>query len=266
VLAPDHDGSIAVSDLGVRFGAERVLDGVTFTISPGTSAAVIGPNGSGKTTLLNVLVGIVRPSEGTVSAGPVSSIAYVLQHREERSWLPLTAGEVVRMGRYARRGLLGRLQGADRRLIHQAAVRLEVDDLLARQFGELSGGQRQRVLLAQALVQEPSILLLDEPITGLDLASQQRILELIDTEVAAGTTVVITTHHLDEARHCDTVLLLAGRLVAAGRPGDVLQPGNLRTAFGDRLLGDHHGHQHSGDMLMIDDHGHGQDRLDRHRS
>jgi ABC-type Mn2+/Zn2+ transport system ATPase subunit len=243
-----------------------VLDDITFTIAPATSVAVVGPNGSGKTTLLNAIVGIVSPSQGTVLAGPVSSMAYVLQHRDRRSWLPLTAAEVLTMGCYARRGLVGRLRGHDRELIRRAARQLEVEGLLARQFGELSGGERQRVLLAQALVQEPSVLLLDEPITGLDLASQQRILDLIDDEVSSGTTVVITTHHLDEARHCDTVLLLAGYLIAAGPPHEVLQPANLRAAFGDRVLGDHRGHDHGGQLLVIDDHGHGQDLLDADRA
>jgi ABC-type Mn2+/Zn2+ transport system ATPase subunit len=253
--------SIAAEGLSVSFGHRPVLDRVSFTVPPGTSAAVIGPNGSGKTTLLNTIVGIVAPSAGSVSAGPVSGIAYVLQHRHTSSWLPLTAGEVLTMGRYAERGLLRRLRSRDRELIRRAADRMEVEGLLGRQFGELSGGQRQRVLLAQALVREPSVLLLDEPITGLDLASQQRILDLIDAEVAAGTTVLLTTHHLDEARHCDAVLLLAGRVVAFGPPDLVLQPTQLRSAFGDRMLGDHHGHDHGGDLLMIDDHGHGQEEL-----
>ena len=160
------------------------------------------------------------------------------------------------MGRYGRRGLLGRLTGADRRLIAEAAGRLEIDDLLDEPFGELSGGQKQRVLLAQALAQEPTVLLLDEPITGLDLASQQRILDLIEDETSRGNTVVITTHNLDEARHCDTVLLLATQLVATGPPDEVLTPSHLRTAFGDRVLGDHRGHDHAAELLIVDDHGH----------
>jgi len=247
-----------VRDLRVSFGDRLVLDDVSFDIEAGTSAAIIGPNGSGKTTLLNVLVGTVTAGRGTVSAGPPRSIAYVLQHRDARLWLPLTVNEVITMGRYGHRGLLGRLTSADRQLVATAAARLEVDDLLGRQFGELSGGQKQRVLLAQALAQDPSTLLLDEPITGLDLASQQRILDLLEEETARGTTVAITTHNLDEARHCDAVLLLAGRLVAAGPPDYVLIPDRLRDAFGTRVLGDHDGHDHRSELLVVDDHGHGQ--------
>ena len=95
--------------------------------------------------------------------------------------------------------------------------------MMRRPFGDLSGGQRQRVLVAQALVARPDLLLLDEPITGLDLASQQRILEVIADETAAGTSVVLSTHHLGEARHTDRVLLLAGCIVADGPPDEVLQ-------------------------------------------
>jgi ABC-type Mn2+/Zn2+ transport system ATPase subunit len=134
---------------------------------------------------------------------------------------------------------------------------MEVGDLLPRQVSGLSGGQRQRVLVAQALARRSQLLLLDEPITGLDLASQERILEVLDQETAAGRTVVVTTHNLDEARHCDRVLVLDRRLVAMGTPDEVLRPSVLREAYGGRLLGDHAGHEHAHDLIVVDDHGHG---------
>jgi ABC-type Mn2+/Zn2+ transport system ATPase subunit len=255
-MAPRPQGTITLDGVSVELGGRPVLDRIGATIAAGSAAAVIGPNGSGKTTLLNTIVGLVEPFEGQVDAGPPSSVAYVLQHHAGRAWLPLTAREVVTMGRYRHRGMLGRLRRADRAVIAEAATRLEIGDLLDRQYDELSGGQQQRVLLARALAQEPAALLLDEPITGLDLASQQRILDLIDEETTAGTTVVITTHNLDEARHCDTVLLLDRRLVAIGRPDDVLTPERLREAFGERVLGDHRDHDHASDLLLFDDPGH----------
>ena len=140
------------------------------------------------------------------------------------------------MGRFGRRGLLGRLRADDRDAIAAAARRLDVEALRKRPFGDLSGGQRQRVLVAQALASEPDLLLLDEPITGLDLPSQQRILDLIDEVTAAGAAVVLSTHHLGEARRTDVVVLLAGCLLAAGPPDEVLQPGLLAEAFGNRLV------------------------------
>jgi len=104
----------------------------------------------------------------------------------------------------------------------------------------------------------PPLLLLDEPITGLDLASQERILEVLEEETTRDVTVVLSTHHLDEARHCDRVLLLAGRLVADGSPDEVLRPDLLRRAFGERVLGDHASHDHAEGLLLLDEHGHGE--------
>lgn len=252
-----HRPAVRVTGLRVEYGPVVALHDVTFELAAGTSAALIGPNGSGKTTLLHSLAGLARPTAGTVDLAGDGTVAYVLQHPGERSWMPISVAEVVRMGRYAGRGLLGRLGRDDRDACREAMERMEVTDLASRQFGELSGGQRQRVLVAQALARRAALLLLDEPVTGLDLASQQRILDVLDEERAAGTTVVISTHHLDEARHCDLVLLLAGRLVAQGSPEEVLTEAHLREAYAGRLLGGHEHHAHAQDLLLLDDHGHG---------
>lgn len=254
---------VEVVDVTVSFGPVVALRSLDLHIAPGSSVALIGPNGSGKTTLLHLLAGMHRPDRGEVRVRDLGDhgVAYVLQAHGTGAWMPLTVLEVLRMGRFGSRGLLGRLRREDHRIVDEVAQRLEVGHLLGRQFGELSGGQRQRVRVAQALAQEPRLLLLDEPVTGLDLASQERILRLIDEEVARGTTVVISTHNLDEARHCEQVVLLAGRVVGVGPPAAVLTPDLLRQAYGGRLLGDHHGHDHGGELLVLDDHGHhhGQD-------
>jgi ABC-type Mn2+/Zn2+ transport system ATPase subunit len=128
-----------------------------------------------------------------------------------------------------------------------------VGELLARGFDELSGGQQQRVLVAQALVAEPSLLLLDEPITGLDLPSQATILRVMSEHAEAGGTVVFSTHHLAEARRADGVVLLAGEVVAHGAPGDVRRPELLASAFGGRVL------HVDESAVLVDDHGHGVD-------
>ncbi len=248
--------SVSFDAVSVRFGEVTAVDDVSFSADAGTAVALIGPNGSGKTTMLQLIAGLQDPSFGAVSRPPEVEVAYVTQHASTPSWLPISAYEIVRMGRFRRRGLLGRLDADDKQCISKAADRLEVDDLLNRTYGDLSGGQRQRIRLAQALAQEPNVLLLDEPITGLDLTSQQLILDVIDEEKAAGRLVFVTTHNLDEARHCDAVLLLNTRLVAAGAPNDVLTVEHLRSAFGNRLLGDHDGHDHASELLMFDDHGH----------
>ncbi len=248
--------ALVLTDITVRYGQKVALDNVSLTIEPGTSLALIGSNGSGKTTVLNVLAGLAKLASGSVAPRPMPPMAYVPQSAGKSHWLPITAREVLAMGRYPHKKLLGRLSAADRTILSEAAERLEISDLLDQQFGELSGGQKQRVLVAQAIAQQATVLLLDEPITGLDIPSQDRILELIEEETQRGTTVVITTHNLDEARHCDRVALLAKRLVAVGSPDVVLTPDLLRETFGDRVLGRHDGHDHDESLLVVDDHGH----------
>jgi ABC-type Mn2+/Zn2+ transport system ATPase subunit len=216
----------------VRYGSNCALDAVTFELQGGSSAALIGANGAGKTTLLHTLGGLVTPDEGSVASPEV--VAYMPHHQRLQAWMPLIVSEVINMGCYGTRGLFRRLDAVDRRSVQEAAERLDVVNLLRRQFGELSTGQRQRVLMAQLLVQQAGLLLLDEPITGLDRMSQRRITDVIDEERGRGAIVVFSTHHLDEARHCDYVLvLMSGRLMEQGPPEDILATEMLRAAASD---------------------------------
>jgi ABC-type Mn2+/Zn2+ transport system ATPase subunit len=210
--------------------------------------ALVGSNGSGKTTLLSTIAGLIKPTAGSITVK--GTVAMVTQSPDHHRWMPLTVDEVLRMGRYRARGLMGRLRASDRAIIADAADVLEVRHLRRRPFGELSGGQQQRVLVAQALAAQPDILLLDEPVTGLDLPSQLRILEVIDELAHDGQCVVFSTHHLAEARRVDRVLLMAGCVLADGAPEQVLVPSLLAEAFGGRLLRD------DGTSILIDDHGH----------
>jgi ABC-type Mn2+/Zn2+ transport system ATPase subunit len=237
----------------VHYGSVVALAPSWLQIEAGTSTALVGPNGSGKSTLLGLLAGLVRPTAGSITVAPGRRVAFVAQQQHQHRWMPLSVEDVLRMGRYAARGLLGRLGAVDRAAIEDAARRLDVDDLRRRPFGELSGGQRQRVLVAQALASAPDLLLLDEPITGLDLASQERILEIIATETASGAAVVMSTHHLGEARRTDRVLLLAGCILGSGPPDEVLRPALLAEAFGNRLV------RSGPDTLVVDEHGHAHD-------
>lgn len=214
---------------------ERVaIDDASFALPAGRTTAVIGSNGSGKSTLLHAIAGLHDPKEGTVEVD--APVAYVPQHLHANEHLPISAREVVTMGRYAHRGAWGRLRADDRAAVDRAMERLRVADLGRRQLGELSGGQRQRVLVAQALAQEAAILLLDEPLTGLDPPSQERILEVVAEERDAGHTIVASTHSLSEAASADHLLLLAGRVVAEGAPDDVLTEGNLTEAYGPMVI------------------------------
>ena len=243
--------------------------GITCQFEHATSTALVGANGSGKTTLLRLLAGITPPSEGTISPRPPKkSVALVPQQHGLRSWMPLAVSDVLRMSRFRDRGLVKRFGPADRIIIEDAAERMEVLDLVKRQFGELSGGQRQRVMVAQALACDADVLLMDEPITGLDMPSQEVIIRTIDDERRRGRIVVISTHHMDEAELCDQVLLLANRLIAVGTPDVVLTNKNLQNAFGLRMAhgdeedslfhGEHRDHRDAV-VHVFDDHGHGHD-------
>ncbi len=242
------------SDVCVHYGSTVALAPSSFRLHPGTSIALVGSNGSGKTTLLSLLAGLVQPEDGTVDVD--GTVAMITQHRHHHRWMPLSVDEVLRMGRYRELGLLKHLGRTDREIVDDAARLLEVSHLRRRSFGSLSGGQQQRVLVAQAVAAQPDLLLLDEPITGLDLPSQLRILEVIDGHAATGGTVVFSTHHLAEARRADRVMLLAGCVLADGAPEEVLVPPLLAEAFGGRLIRD------DGTTIVVDDHGH--DHGERH--
>lgn len=242
---------MTLRDVVVRYGDVIALDRTSTTFMTGSSTALVGANGSGKSTVLRLLAGLAEPTSGVVERTVDVEAAFVAQQHGQHSWMPLPVDEVLRMGCYRRRGLMGRITRSDREEIQAAAGRLGVEDLLRRSFSELSGGQRQRVLVAQALIGSPQLLLFDEPITGLDLPSQEAILRIVEEEVAAGSTVVFSTHHLEEAKRAERVMLLAGCVIADGTPDEVLQPEHLAKAFGGRLL------QVGGESLLVDDHGHG---------
>jgi manganese transport system ATP-binding protein len=158
--------------------------------------------------------------------------------------------ETVTMGRYATAGPIRRLQAHDRAAVDAALEALALTELAARPLHQLSGGQRQRAFVAQGLAQGAQLLLLDEPITGLDLVSRQHILDAIAAERAAGRTVVVSTHDLGDASQADHLLLLAGRVVASGPPSAVLTDAHLADAYGAHLL-------RLGDRtLILDDHAH----------
>ncbi len=231
--------AVAARDLVVGYGPRTALEGVTFTVPTGTTVALIGPNGSGKSSLLRAMAGLVAPRRGHLDVAARhrrAAVAVVLQTTDVDRTLPITVRETVTLARYARLGPFRPLRAADRRAVEVALERLDIADLAPRQLHELSGGQRQRVLVAQGLAQEAELLLLDEPVTGLDVVSRQHILDVVEEERRAGHTVVSSTHDLDDARRSDLVLLLANRLVAWGPPAVVLTEALLAEAYGGQVL------------------------------
>ena len=237
---PVSDPAVRAENLVLGYGSTVALAESSFVIPLGKVTAVIGPNGSGKSTVLNAIAGLLEPISGALEVPARRSgthrISYVLQTTRVNEALPITVREVVTMGRYAGVGGLRRLSKADRQAVDSAMERTGVDGFEGKHLHELSGGQRQRVFVAQGLAQEHELLLLDEPLTGIDLPTAQAIDEVIHDELTRGCTVVLTTHDLSEARVAGNVLLLSGRVVGSGPPDVVLTAEHLTEAYGPTLL------------------------------
>jgi ABC-type Mn2+/Zn2+ transport system ATPase subunit len=252
---------VRLTGVWVEYGPIVAVRDADLEVGPATSVAIIGPNGSGKSSLLSTISGLVRPSRGSVEVrgeggrGRRGVVAHVLQSTVANESVPLTVLETVRMGCYGRHGAFGRLTGTDRQAVRDAIERMRIGDLAGRQLQELSGGQRQRVYVAQGLAQQADVLLLDEPITGLDLVTQEIITQVIRDERDRGRTVVLTTHDVGTARLADHVVLMATDVIASGPPAEVLGPEQLTRAYGGHVhvLDDgtlvldephHHDHRH----------------------
>jgi manganese/iron transport system ATP-binding protein len=256
---------VAFDHVTVRYnGAPAALDDVSFSLWPGERVAIVGPNGAGKSTLLKVVAGILAPSAGHADvygygAGGHICIGYVPQ-RSNVDWsFPVNVADVVMMGRVAKIGVLRQAGRADWQKVREALEQVGMAPYARRQIGELSGGQQQRVFIARALAQEAQLLLMDEPLTGLDIPSQEAIFGILDQLKRAGMTVLVSTHDLQLASEkFDRLMLLKRTLLGLGRPAEVLTPANLHRAYGSHLTvlsgpegmialgdtcceGDHHG-------------------------
>ncbi len=237
---PGAPGLVA-EGLTVYYGAVPALLDVSFAIDVGERVAVVGPNGAGKSTLFKVIAGLLRPTAGTLRVfghppGAHLCIGYVPQRNQIDWGFPVTVTDVVMMGRSAKIGLLRWPRRQDREVVRRALRQVDMDTLADRSIGELSGGQQQRVFLARALAQEAEILLLDEPLTGLDTPSQENLFAVLDRLRAQGITVLVATHDLDQAgSHFDRVMLLNRRLIALGPAAEVLSPPYLLQAYGGHL-------------------------------
>lgn len=232
-------------DITVGYDSSPVLAHANLEIGWGLIVGIIGPNGAGKSTLLKTILGTLRPTSGMVEVGGYRSqtrearntIGYVPQ-REVVNWdFPVTVADVVMMGRTPRLGWL-RFPGAeDRQSVHNALVRVGMLPFAERQINQLSGGQQQRVFLARALAQGGRLLLLDEPLNGVDAGTQEAIGELLRGVRSEGGTVLMATHDLELAgAWCDRLVMVNHAIVAFGTPAEVLRPEVLRDTYGGQVL------------------------------
>jgi ABC-type Mn2+/Zn2+ transport system ATPase subunit len=228
-------GGVIVRGLsgGYAAGRDAVRD-VEFSAGPGEIVGVLGPNGGGKTTLFRALLGElpVRRGEVVLPGRP----AYVPQTERARLDFPVSAFDVVLMGAYARTPWFRRVARRDRHAARAALDRVGLADSADATFGALSGGQRQRVLIARALLQEAPVLLLDEPLSGVDGVSAARIEAVFAELRAERRTLLVATHDVRQAAEWDRVLCLHGRQIEYGPPAAVLAPETLRETYGAELI------------------------------
>ncbi len=234
------NATLLVEDVAVELGGRLVLTDTNLTVERGELVGLIGPNGAGKTTLLRTILGLLPPSRGRVLADGRATkpgrtpIGYVPQ-RHEFAWdFPISVANVVMTGLTGRLGMFRRPGHAEWEAVADALERVRMTELADRPVGQLSGGQRQRVLVARALAAQPSVLLLDEPFTGLDMPTQELLGELFADLAREGRAVLMTTHDLLSALDgCDRIALLNRTVIATGTPAQLAaDPSLWMTTFG----------------------------------
>ncbi len=244
-MMPDKEkpARLEIEDISVSYNGHPALHDLTFQVPHGAQVAVVGPNGAGKSTLFKVMVGLLPLRSGRIliHGQPLGShkdcVAYVPQ-REEVDWrFPVSVEDVVMMGRFGKQGWLRRPSDADRVAVMHSLEDLGIAALAHRPIGELSGGQQQRAFLARAMAQEPHILLMDEPFSGVDISTQEATLELLEKLKAQHVTGLVSTHDLTlAAQRFELVLLINQSLIAYGPPQEVFTSENIRRAFGGKAL------------------------------
>ncbi len=242
---PDAPIELVVQDLKVAYpNGHLALHDMNFTLRGGTICGLVGVNGSGKSTLFKAIMGFVRPAQGVVRIAGLdltaalrrNLVAYVPQ-AEEVDWsFPVSVWDVVLMGRYGYMNFMRRARAEDRRIAEESLQRVGMLDFRERQIGELSGGQRKRVFLARALAQQSRVILLDEPFTGVDVKTENAIIELLRALRTEGRLVLVSTHNLGSVpEFCDQVVLINRTVLQAGPTDEVFTQANLVQAFGGVL-------------------------------
>lgn len=241
--APDSsDAILDIHDMTVAYDRRPVLWNVDLTLHKPGLVAIVGPNGAGKSTLIKAVMGLVPMTSGLVTAWGRSvddqrqRIGYVPQ-RESVDWdFPINVLETVLMGTYGELGWFRRPKAKHRQRALECLERVGMQDFSQRQIGQLSGGQQQRVFLARALVQEAALYFMDEPMAGVDAATERIIFELLKTLRDAGRTIVVVHHDLRTvAAYFDEVVLLNVRVVASGPVETTFTPEKLQATYGGRL-------------------------------
>ncbi len=233
---------ISVEDLSVSYERKRVLSNIYLHLQAGHIYGVLGQNGAGKSTLFKAILGLLETASGEIKINglPIEAmrkeVVYVPQKSEVDWSFPATVYDVVLMGRYPHKGVFSRLNAADHAKAKAAMDELDITNLQKRQIGELSGGQQQRVFLARALCQEADVFLLDEPFVGVDITTEEKIIQVLKRLAAEGKTLLVVHHDLSTVTtYFDQVILLNQRLVAYGPTPEVFVEENIAKAYSGQL-------------------------------
>jgi manganese transport system ATP-binding protein len=241
-----RSAGIEVDNVTVTYNGKVALHGANLLLVSGSISGLVGMNGSGKSTLFKAIMGFVKPTTGQVliNGMPIrlvqkkNIVAYVPQS-EEVDWnFPVSVWDVVMMGRYGYMNVLRIPSATDRRIVAESLEQVQMTEFQNRQIGELSGGQKKRTFLARALAQQGTVMLLDEPFTGVDVKTEKTMIELLIELRELGHTILISTHDLASvATFCDQVVLINRTILAYGPTAEVFTQENLTRTFGGRLSG-----------------------------
>lgn len=235
--------AVRLVDIHAGYGSRVALTALSLDVQRGSLLAIIGPNGAGKSTLLKVIAGLLRPYSGTVDVlgappgAQAKRIAYVPQ-AENVDWsFPVSVGDVVMMGRVPLIGPLRSPASEDTAAVREALDTVGMLSEVDRQIGALSGGQRRRVFIARALAAKPDLYLLDEPVTGVDITTQEELMDVLEDEARSGRTVIATTHDLAcAAQRFHQAAFINGRVIASGPADLVLDPDLLTATYGGHVI------------------------------
>ena len=233
---------IEAHNLTVLYGRKPAIWNVDFKLPEGQVIGIMGPNGSGKSTLLKSIMGVVAPTTGYTKVYDQDlnqvrhKVSYVPQ-RQEIDWdFPASVWDIVSMGRFHVRGLFKRLTSEDNDIIQESLEKVNMLGFAKRQISQLSGGQQQRVFLARAIAQQGELFLMDEPFAGVDIATEEMIVDLLKEMKGQGKTLVIVHHDLHTAQsYFDHLVLMNTRLVACGKTSDVFTDQILTDTYGGKL-------------------------------
>lgn len=233
---------IEVKGLSVSYDKKRVLSNIFMDVVPGHIYGVLGPNGAGKSTLFKSVLGLVDITSGDIKVFGSDiddhriRVAYIPQ-KDDVDWdFPATVKDIVAMGRYPHKGIFQQFDQNDKIMVEKAMEDMGISDLAERQIGQLSGGQQQRVFIARALAQEADLLFLDEPFVGVDMTTEEKIIDILQQLAGMGKTMLVVHHDLSSVEaYFDYIILLNQRLIAYGPTQTTFTQENLSKAYGSQL-------------------------------